>query len=99
MIARLATRWLEHHAPLGFIDVLTSDLSRESRARYKSEEARGRITQNFESSTLDSAVARRAGEFPHNLETTNGGRYPPRVMQAAGILDHLDASDMKTKTL
>jgi hypothetical protein len=29
--------------------------------------------------------------------TANGGRYAPRVMQAAGILDHLDASDMKTK--
>jgi hypothetical protein len=28
--------------------------------------------------------------------TTNGGDYPPRVMQAAGILDRLYASDMKT---
>jgi hypothetical protein len=28
--------------------------------------------------------------------TTNGGGYAPRVMPAAGILDHLYASDMKT---
>jgi hypothetical protein len=29
--------------------------------------------------------------------TTNGGGYPPRVIEAAGILDHLYASAMKTK--
>jgi len=28
--------------------------------------------------------------------TTNGGGYPPRVIEAAGILDHLYASDVKT---
>jgi hypothetical protein len=29
--------------------------------------------------------------------TPNGGGYPPAVMQATGILDHLYARDMKTK--
>ena len=124
-----------------FYDGFNSDLSPGiQRTTRTSEEARDRITPSFESSTLDSAAARRAGEFPHNqgetcqvvwknvvcalchwphllwraahlirrrvskqmakilclgFVTTNGAGYPPRVIEAAGILDHLYAS-MKT---
>jgi hypothetical protein len=122
--------------------VLTSAPPRSPEHDTQSKEARGRVTPSFESSTSDSAAARRAGEFPPinvrpaklfgkmwcapcapcaigfalagcpairrrvskpmakilclGFVTTNGGGYPPRVIEAAGILDHLYASDVQT---